>query len=93
MRFVFDLPMLICALRIFLLAFIYRDAPPSYYLKIGDDTTAKNVISWIYKREYVQGVYEEIKQEVEKRNASESTYSDLFSNPAVRKRLFIGCVL
>lgn len=85
--------MLICAFRILFLAYIYTDAPPSYYLSKGENDQAKRIISLYYKREFVDDIFENLKYEQEIKNAQKLSYGDLFANPLIKKRVFIGSLL
>ncbi|CAD8105293.1 unnamed protein product [Paramecium sonneborni] len=90
-RFVIVFPMLICASRLLFLAFAFKYNPPSYYLQRSNNRTAKTVIKTYYKQQFVDQIFEELKQQIE---AKKSEAQDSKQNsPSYSSRLKVGCIL
>ncbi|CAK91340.1 unnamed protein product (macronuclear) [Paramecium tetraurelia] len=91
-RFVVVFPMIICALRIFFLAFAFQDNPPSYYIYRNQYKAAKAVIRNYYKRRFADQIFDELKQQIEAKQ-SEAQDSKTQDSASYKSRLIVGCTL
>lgn len=91
-RFLFFFPIIFSIFRISMLFSYFNFEPAPYLLAENREEEALEVISKIYKKEYVEDVLLEYKHYLEKTNQSNMTYRELFQSK-YRSRLFISIVL
>ena len=89
-RILYLIPLFVCFLRIFLILFVYSFETPQYLIRIEKYEDSKISIGAIYKEEFVEKIFLEMKTEI--LNQKNIEFSSVFSNK-MRKRLIIGILL
>ncbi|EAR90159.2 MFS transporter (macronuclear) [Tetrahymena thermophila SB210] len=90
--YVFFFPLLINITRMVLLQLFFNHETPFYYIINNENEKCKNLLKKIYKPQYVDQNYQQVRQLAENTNNIQESYRDMF-NRQNRWRLFIGCTL
>ncbi|CAD8093376.1 unnamed protein product [Paramecium sonneborni] len=92
-RLFLEIPLIFCVIRTLLLALVFKNEPPSYYVQQNDLSQARQIVEQYYLQDKVDQILEKIKSTIEQKRLQNETYKDLFVNYSQRKRLLVGCGL
>ncbi|KAL4470163.1 hypothetical protein ABPG72_009088 [Tetrahymena utriculariae] len=85
-------PLLINLTQIVLLQLFFNHETPFYYIINNENEKCQNLLKKIYKPQYVNENYQQVRQLADNTNKIQESYLDMF-NKKNRWRLFIGCTL